>query len=209
MSNVLIASNEPLFCRGVSVTLAADEIDVVGEAYSLQETVLKAKELDPDVIIVDARLLKEDREVAADLLQLHAKTKLVCLVDQERADLLDEAAKAEAVACLLRSISANELSQAMRQIIQEGATISAKLVPLVLKRLRSRLEPSGIATLTEREREILLLLVEGKPNRQIAEECFISENTVRSHLSNMINKLKCSSKTDVIRFALNNGLSEI
>jgi DNA-binding NarL/FixJ family response regulator len=208
MTRVLIADSHPLFCRGVSNTLANKEIEIVGEAYNFEEMVSKAKELNPDVIIVDTHLLQENGTAVVDLLRLHPKVKLVCLMDERNGKLLDQAVKAEAVACLLKSITANELTQAMRQIIQEEAILSPKLVPLVLKQLRSRLEPSELTTLTQREREILSCLSQGNSSRQIAEECFISESTVRSHLSNIMSKLKCNNKTELMRYALGNGLSQ-
>ena len=192
------------------------DIDVVGEAGDGHEAVEKAQELMPDVILMDVRMPRrsgiEATEQIKDLLP-HVKILMLTISDEE-ADLYD-AIKAGASGYLLKEISIDEVADAIRSVWAGQSRISPSMAAKLLtefaamsKRAEER-QQLPAPRLTEREMEVLKLVAQGLNNRDIAKELFISENTVKNHIRNILEKLHLHSRMEAVVYAVREKLLEI
>jgi DNA-binding NarL/FixJ family response regulator len=214
---VLIVDDHALFRRGLQMVLRQEsDIDVVGEAADGQEAVNKAQETMPDVILMDVRMPKRSgidatRQIK-DLIP-HAKILMLTISDEE-ADLYD-AIKAGASGYLLKEISIDEVADAIRTVWAGQSRISPSMAAKLLtefaamsKRVDER-QQLPAPRLTEREMEVLTLVAQGLNNRDIAKQLFISENTVKNHIRNILEKLHLHSRMEAVVYAVREKLLEI
>jgi DNA-binding NarL/FixJ family response regulator len=214
---VLIVDDHALFRRGLQMVLRQEEdIDVVGEAGDGHEAVEKAQELMPDVVLMDVRMPGQSgikaTEQIKDLIP-HAKILMLTISDEE-ADLYD-AIKAGASGYLLKEISIDEVADAVRSVWSGQSRISPSMASKLLtefaamsKRADER-QQLPAPRLTEREMEVLKLVAQGMNNRDIAKELFISENTVKNHIRNILEKLHLHSRMEAVVYAVREKLLEI
>jgi DNA-binding NarL/FixJ family response regulator len=214
---VLIVDDHALFRRGLQMVLRQEEdIDVVGEAGDGHEAVDKAQELMPDVVLMDVRMPGQSgikaTEQIKDLIP-HAKILMLTISDEE-ADLYD-AIKAGASGYLLKEISIDEVAEAVRSVWSGQSRISPSMATKLLtefaamsKRADER-QQLPAPRLTEREMEVLKLVAQGMNNRDIAKELFISENTVKNHIRNILEKLHLHSRMEAVVYAVREKLLEI
>jgi DNA-binding NarL/FixJ family response regulator len=214
---VLIVDDHALFRRGLQMVLRQEEdIDVVGEAGDGHEAVDKAQELMPDVVLMDVRMPGQSgiqaTEQIKDLIP-HAKILMLTISDEE-ADLYD-AIKAGASGYLLKEISIDEVADAVRSVWSGQSRISPSMASKLLtefaamsKRADER-QQLPAPRLTDREMEVLRLVAQGMNNRDIAKELFISENTVKNHIRNILEKLHLHSRMEAVVYAVREKLLEI
>jgi DNA-binding NarL/FixJ family response regulator len=214
---VLIVDDHALFRRGLQMVLRAEaDIEVVGEAADGQEAVAKAQESMPDVILMDVRMPKrsgiEATRQIKDLLP-HARILMLTISDEE-ADLYD-AIKAGAAGYLLKEISIDEVADAIRSVWAGQSRISPSMAAKLLtefaamsKRADER-QTFPAPRLTDREMQVLKLVAKGLNNRDIAKELFISENTVKNHIRNILEKLHLHSRMEAVVYAVREKLLEI
>jgi DNA-binding NarL/FixJ family response regulator len=214
---VLIVDDHALFRRGLQMVLRQEsDIDVVGEAADGHEAVDKAQELMPDVVLMDVRMPGQSgikaTEKIKDLIP-HAKILMLTISDEE-ADLYD-AIKAGASGYLLKEISIDEVAEAVRSVWAGQSRISPSMASKLLtefaamsKRASER-QQLPAPRLTEREMEVLKLVAQGMNNRDIAKELFISENTVKNHIRNILEKLHLHSRMEAVVYAVREKLLEI
>jgi DNA-binding NarL/FixJ family response regulator len=214
---VLIVDDHALFRRGLQMVLKQEpDIEVVGEAADGHEAVGKAQELMPDVILMDVRMPKrsgiEATEKIKELLP-HVKILMLTISDEE-ADLY-EAIKAGASGYLLKEISIDEVADAVRSVWAGQSRISPSMAAKLLtefaamsKRAEER-QQLPAPRLTDREMEVLKLVAQGLNNRDIAKELFISENTVKNHIRNILEKLHLHSRMEAVVYAVREKLLEI
>jgi DNA-binding NarL/FixJ family response regulator len=214
---VLIVDDHALFRRGLQMVLKQeDDIDVVGEAGDGHEAVGKSQELMPDVILMDVRMPRrsgiEATQQIKDLMP-HVKILMLTISDEE-ADLYD-AIKAGASGYLLKEISIDEVADAIRSVWQGQSRISPSMASKLLtefaamsKRADER-QQLPAPRLTDREMEVLKLVAQGLNNRDIAKELFISENTVKNHIRNILEKLHLHSRMEAVVYAVREKLLEI
>jgi DNA-binding NarL/FixJ family response regulator len=214
---VLIVDDHALFRRGLQMVLKQEtDIDVVGEAGDGHEAVDKAQELMPDVILMDVRMPRrsgiEATQQIKDLLP-HVKILMLTISDEE-ADLYD-AIKAGASGYLLKEISIDEVADAIRSVWAGQSRISPSMAAKLLtefaamsKRADER-QQLPAPRLTDREMEVLKLVAQGLNNRDIAKELFISENTVKNHIRNILEKLHLHSRMEAVVYAVREKLLEI
>ena len=214
---VLVVDDHALFRRGLQMVLEQeDDIDVIGEAADGAEAVAKAQELMPDVVLMDVRMPKrsgiEATQEIKDLLP-HAKILMLTISDEE-ADLYD-AIKAGASGYLLKEISIEEVADAIRSVWAGQSRISPSMASKLLnefaaisKRGEERRQVPA-PRLTEREMEVLGLVAEGLNNREIGVRLFISENTVKNHIRNILEKLHLHSRMEAVVYAVREKLLEI
>lgn len=204
---VLLADDHQLFRAGIASLLARErDIEVVGQARNGQEAVTLAQQLQPDVALLDIQMpLCTGLEAARQLLAQQASLKIIMLTISEKDEDLFTAVKAGAQGYLLKgSTSAQELVTAVRQVAAGEAIIASSLVPQLLAEfaaLSKEPEPEleeeekeARPVLSERELEVLHLVSQGLKNREIAAQLFISENTVRTHLRNILDKLHVQNR---------------
>src|SRR6266508_323987 len=188
---VLIVDDHALFRRGLEMVLEQeDDVEVVGEAGDGAEAIEKAQDLIP-----------------------HAKILMLTISDEE-ADLYD-AIKAGANGYLLKEISIEEVANAIRSVAQGQSLISPSMASKLLNEFATMVkradEKQQLPTprLTDREMEVLKLVAKGHNNRDIAKELYISENTVKNHIRNILEKLHLHSRMEAVVYAVREKLLEI
>ena len=213
---VLIADDQALFRRGLYVVLGTeDHIDVVAEAENGEEAVAKAVELAPDVVLMDVRMPRINGIEAARQINLEAPTtKILMLTVSDEEDDLYEAIKAGANGYLLKEISVEEVADAIRAVVQGQSLISPSMASKLLTEFNSLVRRAEERPqvpppeLTGRELEVLKLVARGMSNRDIADSLYISENTVKNHVHNILDKLHLHSRMQAVIYAVRERLIE-
>jgi len=206
---ILVVDDHRLVREGlINLLRINNEIEVVGEAASGEDAVVKARELEPDVVLMDinmpgvnginaTRLIKKDRE--------DARVIMLTMLDQE--GYVYEAVKAGATGYLLKNTGLDELVKAIKEVYKGGATLHPEAQSQLLKEYvflaRRNQDTYG---LSNREIDVLQLLTDGKSNKEIASELFISVQTVKTHISHIFNKLGVNDRTEAVATALRRGL---
>ena len=214
---VLVVDDHALFRRGLQMVLAQEEdISVVGEAGDGAEAVDLARELTPDVVLMDVRMPRRGGiEACTGIKDVTPSTKIVMLtISDEEADLYD-AIKAGASGYLLKEISIDEVASAIRAVHGGQSLISPSMASKLLTEFATLIKRGDerqhvpVPRLTERELEVLKLVAKGLNNRAIAEQLFISENTVKNHVRNILEKLQLHSRMEAVVYAVREKLLEI
>ena len=214
---VLIVDDHALFRRGLQMVLEGEpDIDVVGEASDGSEAVKKAEDATPDVVLMDVRMPKRSGIEATRVIKdtLPSTRILMLTISDEEADLY-EAIKAGASGYLLKEISIDEVANAVRQVNQGQSLISPSMASKLLnefatmvKRRDERSQMPG-PRLTERELQVLRLVAKGLNNKDIGDDLFISENTVKNHVRNILEKLHLHSRMEAVVYAVREKLLDI
>jgi two-component system NarL family response regulator len=214
---VLIADDHVLFRRGLEMVLQQEpDIVVVGEADDGASAVERAAELLPDIVLMDVRMPRRTGIDACTAIKAAAPSaKIVMLtISDEEADLY-EAIKAGAMGYLLKEVSVEELASSIRSVHGGQSLISPSMATKLLTEFVSMVkraeERPQVPTprLTDREMEVLRLVAKGLNNRDIAKELFISENTVKNHVRNILEKLQLHSRMEAVVYAVREKLLEI
>jgi two-component system NarL family response regulator len=211
---VLIADDSPLFRRGISVVLSTEDlIEVVAEAENGEDAISKAEETAPDVVLMDVRMPKVNGiEAARAIREASPSTKIIMLTVSDEDDDLYEAIKAGANSYLLKEVSVEEVPEAIRAVVQGQSLISPSMASKLLNEYTSLARRSEdrqqfpTPGLTARELEVLKLVARGQSNREIGEELFISENTVKNHVRNILEKLHLHSRMEAVMYAVRERL---
>jgi DNA-binding NarL/FixJ family response regulator len=202
---IIVADDHPLFRGGVINSLAAaPDISVVGEAESGDEALALSRELLPDVLLLDIVMPgKSGITTVGEMAAACPATRVVILTVSEREDDLLAALKAGASGYVLKGISARELVDVVRMVAQGEVYVSPVLAAHLLREL-SHPRPEGadpLAELTEREREMLRLVMEGLTNREIGERLHLAEKTVKHYMTNILGKLHVRSRVEAALIA--------
>jgi two-component system NarL family response regulator len=214
---VLVCDDHALFRRGLQMVLEQeDDLELVGEASDGVEVVTKAQELMPDVILMDVRMPKRSGiEAATEIKELLPHVKILMLtISDEEADLY-EAIKAGASGYLLKEIPIEEVADAIRSVWAGQSRISPSMASKLLSEFAAMSKASEdkpqmpAPRLTEREMEVLRLVAQGLNNRDIAKKLFISENTVKNHIRNILEKLHLHSRMEAVVYAVREKMIEI
>ncbi len=214
----LIVDDHALFRRGLEMVLAEEEdIELVGEASDGTEAVEKAGEALPDVVLMDIRMPRSSGiEACRAMKDVAPSAKIVILtISDEEADLF-EAIRAGASGYLLKDIPLDEVADVVRAVHDGQSLINpsmaAKLLTefavLARREESERDEQVPAPKLTDRELEVLNLVARGMNNRDIAKALFISENTVKNHVRNILEKLQIHSRMEAVRIAVREKLIE-
>ncbi len=214
---ILIVDDHALFRGGLQMVLKSEpDIEVIGEAADGQDAVVKTQELDPDVVLMDIRMPKRSGiEATREIRALNPRVKVLMLtISDDEQDLYDSI-KAGAAGYLLKEISIDEVADAIRSVWSGNSRISpsmaAKLIAefaAMSKRAEER-QQFPAPRVTEREMDVLKLVAQGMSNRDIAATLFISENTVKNHIRNILEKLHLHSRMEAVVYAVREKLLEI
>ncbi len=214
---VLVVDDHALFRRGLQMVLAQEvDIEVVGEAADGGEAVEVAAETLPDLVLMDVRMPRRGGiETCAALHEVAPSAKIIMLtISDEEADLY-EAIKAGATGYLLKEISIEEVATAIRAVHGGQSLISPSMASKLITEFASMSRRGEQAKqvppprLTEREMDVLKLVAKGMNNRDIAKALFISENTVKNHIRNILEKLQLHSRMEAVVYAVREKLLEI
>ena len=211
---VLIADDQALFRRGLFVVLGTEpDIEVVAEAENGDEAAARAEELAPDVVLMDVRMPRTSGiEAARRIRDALPTTRILMLTVSDEEDDLYEAIKAGANGYLLKEISVEEVAEAIRAVMQGQSLISPSMASKLLNefnalaRRASQREQLPAPTLTARELEVLKLVARGMSNKDVADSLFISENTVKNHVRNILEKLHLHSRMEAVMYAVRQNL---
>ncbi len=211
---VLVADDHALFRRGLNMILESEGgIQVVAEAEDGVEAVDTARELAPDVVLMDVRMPRlSGIEAAIRIREAVPSAKILMLTVSDEEDDLYEAVKAGANGYLLKEISIEEVADAIRAVTQGQSLISPSMASKLLDEFNTLSKQADEKTnphaprLTERELEVLQLVAQGLSNRRIADKLFISENTVKNHVRNMLEKLHVHSRMEAVLYAMREKL---
>lgn len=211
---VLIVDDHPLFRDGIASLLTVSGYDVVGQIGDGETAVAQAAALKPDIIMLDIRMpgingIETLRQIKAQLPQV----KIVMLTASESDSHIMEAVKAGASGYILKSANADELLANLHRLERGELAMSPYAASMVIQQLVQPDLPEKVTQpedlveqLTPRETEILGLVVEGLPNKAIAVELNVSENTVKYHLKKVLQKLQVQNRTEAATWAIRAGL---
>lgn len=207
---VLLADDHTLFRRALANLLAAEpDFEVVGEAGDGMQALAMALESMPDVILMDLSMpvmdgLEATRQIKAQI--PYAKIVMLTVSDQEQN--LFEAVKAGAVGYLLKKIEPRALASALRGVAIGEASVSRLMAARLLSEFARQANERGCASasLSSRECEVLDGVARGKSNKEIAAALAISDNTVKNHLKNILEKLHLENRVQAATYALRTGL---
>jgi two-component system NarL family response regulator len=214
---VLIVDDHALFRRGLQMVLEQEtDIAVVGEAGDGAEAIAVVQESMPDVVLMDVRMPKRGGiEATKQIKELAPHSKILMLtVSDEDADLYDSI-KAGATGYLLKDTSIEEVGDAIRKVQDGQSLISPSMASKLLSEFATMVkradekQAAPAPRLTDREMEVLKLVAKGRNNRDIAKELFISENTVKNHIRNILEKLHLHSRMEAVVYAVREKLLEI
>ncbi len=210
---VLLADDHPLFRDGVASLLAVRNYEVIGQAGDGVEAVQMADKLKPDLILMDIRMPSLNGLAATRLIKAsHPEMRIVILtVSEEDADLF-EAIKSGAAGYLPKSLDSNQFFALLENVMQGEVGLTASLAGKILKefaRPESSVEDKEQNELTPRESEVLELVAQGSTNVEIADQLNVSENTIKFHMRNILQKLHVRNRAEVVAYALRSGLVDL
>ncbi len=203
---VMLVDDHLMVRRGLATFLKVfDDLELVGEAESGETAVQLCAQLLPDVVLMDMMMPDMDGPTATRLIrQQHPKIQVVALTSYKEQDLVQNALEAGAIGYLLKDVSADQLARAIRGAHLGQATLAPEAAQALVNAANQ--PPSPGQDLTEREQDVLELMVEGLNNTQIAARLVVSPSTIKTHVSNILSKLGVSSRSEAVALALRSGL---
>ena len=184
---------------------AYDDLELVGEAKNGLEAINLCRARNPDVILMDLMMPEMDGIAATRaILEDCPEIKIIAMTSFDEEELVHGVLAAGAISYLLKNVSSDELAKAIRNAVSGQSTLSPEAARVLVQATRPAKQPS--CDLTEREMEVLNLVVQGNSNQLIAETLFISLATVKAHISSILSKLQVSSRAEAIAYAIKHKL---
>lgn len=208
MIKVLIVDDHEMVRLGVSTYLGVqDDITVVGEAADGKEGLDKALALRPDVILMDLVMPNMDGiESTKRILAAWPEARIIILTSFIDDQKVYPAIEAGAASYILKTATAEEIAAAIRKTAAGDSALDPQVTTKMMNRLTKKQAPELADELTNREREVLMLIAQGKSNQEIADELFITLKTVKTHVSNILAKLEVEDRTQAAIYAFKHGL---
>jgi DNA-binding NarL/FixJ family response regulator len=215
MASVLIVDDAELFRQALRAAFVQEGFDVVGVAADAMTGIDMTRELEPDLVMLDLLMPgMSGLEVVGTIIKTNPRSRVVLLTASESAEDLLAAVKAGASGYMTKDTPLPRLVAAMNDVLDGGAAVSPAMGGKLFAALRDLLRHHGVAAartpeLTGREIEILSMVGEGMTSKEIADKLYISENTVRNHVRNILDKLGMSSRFEAVNWAYREGLIQL
>jgi len=210
VTSVLIVDDHAVVRAGLKLLIdAEDDLEAAGEAGSAREAIFEARSLKPDVVLLDVVMPDQSGlEIIPQLLHENDQMKILVLSMQDEPSYVREAFEAGASGYVLKEAADAEVVAAIREVSRGGRYVHPELGARLVaaeteERRRAEEDP-----LSDREREVLRLLALGHTNQEIAKQLFISVRTAETHRAHIMQKLRLSSRAELVRYALDQGLLE-
>jgi two-component system, NarL family, response regulator NreC len=210
VTRVLIVDDHAVVRAGLKLLVdTEDDLEAFGEAGNARDAIFEARSLKPDVILLDVVMPDQSGlDVVEQLLQENPQAKVLVLSMQDEPRYVREAFENGASGYVLKEAADAELVAAIREVAQGGRYVHPELGARLVaaeseERRRAEEDP-----LSDREREVLRLLALGHTNQEIAEQLYISVRTAETHRAHIMQKLRLSSRAELVRYALDQGLLE-
>ena len=205
---ILLADDHDMVRRGLAVFLLAfDDFELVGEAANGLEAVEKCRDLHPDVVLMDLMMPVMDGVTAIrSIRESHPATQVIALTSFSEEKLVEDSMHAGAIGYLFKNATVDELAAAIRAAHAGLPTLAPEATRvLIRKATQPSLTPGQ--DLTERERAVLQLMVNGRSNPEIAEALMVSRSTIKTHVSHILDKLGVSSRLEAVTLAIRHKLA--
>jgi len=210
-TKVVLADDHAVLRDGLRMVLDAEQgISVVGEASDGREALDLVEELQPDVVVMDIAMPNlNGLEATRQIKRRFPRTQVVILTMHENQQYLTQIVKVGAIGCVLKRAAGTELVTAVRAAARGESYFSPAIASMILDDYRVRLRNEGRdpqELLTEREREILQLVAEGRTNQEIADQLTLSIKTIQTHRAHIMEKLDAHDRTDLVKHAIRMGM---
>lgn len=199
---VMLVDDHTMVRRGLAIFLKVyDDLEMVGEAENGEDAIQLCAKVLPDVILMDIVMPVMDGSTAIRIIRRQfPQVQVIALTSFIEGQLINNALEAGAIGYLLKNVLADDLARAIRAAHSGRATLSPEAAQVLVEAVNQ--PPTPGINLTEREREVLALMVEGLNNTQIAGRLAVSPSTIKSHVSNILSKLGAESRTEAVTLAL-------
>jgi DNA-binding NarL/FixJ family response regulator len=204
---ILLVEDQTLMRQGLKTILDLEPgFRVIGEAADGDSGVQMALEIRPDVVLMDIQMPRLNGvESTAQLCRQWPEAKVIILTTFDRDDYVYQGVRAGALGYLLKDAPANKLIETVRRVHAGEVFIQPEIASRALREMM-RPTTTSVEPLSEREREVLVLLAQGASNKDMAEKLFITEGTVKNHVSNILAKLQAENRTQAADIARRHGL---
>ena len=209
---VLLADDHAVLREGLrSLLTLQEDIEVAGEASDGQAALEMVRQLRPDVVVMDIAMpVMDGLEATRRLKQEYPETRVLILTQHDNREYVFSLLQAGAAGYVLKKSGGAEVAMAIRSVFREGAFLPPGIAREVMDRYIQRTpEETGRPRLTEREKEVLRLIAEGKSSKEIAEMLCLSVKTVMAHRTNIMEKLDIHSRTELVKYAIRQGLTSV
>lgn len=208
---ILLVDDHEVVRLGLKALLSRyNQFQVVAEAGSANEALQQVERYEPDVVVMDIRLPgKSGIEATREITSKYPHTKVVVLTSFAEDELLFDAISAGASGYVLKQIGSGELIRALETIGRGDSLLDPAVTQRVFDRVREasrKAEDESFANLTDRELHVLALIAEGKTNKEIATDIYLSEKTVRNYVSSLLSKLHLSTRAEAAAYAVKHNV---
>ncbi len=210
---IVLVDDHEVVRLGLKVLLEqSDHFEVVGEANNAKEAVEIAGKFRPDIVLMDIRLPGASGiEACEEITQLYPEVRVVMLTSYAEDEMLFSAIRAGASGYLLKQINSEDLIRSLESVRRGDALLDPLVTQRVFQEVRRAVkeeEASAFAILSQQEKHVLILVSEGKTNREIAKSLFLGEGTVRNYVSSILSKLGASNRAEAAAYAVEHNLKE-
>jgi len=215
MTRVLVVDDAPIFRAGLRAALTDAGFNVVGEAEDASSAIVETEVLQPDLVVLDVLMPGQSGlEVVPKLLTAAPETRIVLLTTSESEEDMLAGIKAGIRGYVIKDTPFEELVTSISAVIADGAVVSPKMASKLFDTVSNLLKHRDLVSsrrpkLTGREIEVLQLVAQGYTSREIGEKLYISENTVKNHVRNILDKLGLHSRNEAVLYALRENLIDL
>lgn len=201
-TKVLLVDDHMVVRSGLSTVLSVnDDLKLVGEAEDGEEAIRLCESLQPDVVLMDLVMPHMDGVIATRTIkQRWPQIQVIALTSFKEKEYVEGALKAGASGYLLKNVSAQDLLNAVRRAVAGQPSLSPEAAQVLIQNVGT--PPSLTPEMTDREKEVLALMVKGLNNNEIADRIFVSQSTVKFHVSNILAKFGATSRTEAVAMAV-------